>query len=224
MANTYSSSLFADWLIKERRGQYKMALEYICLALVFFIVVDYGYYVRVFLIFLASPIIARVYKMKTENDLYKPMKLRGIVLPIDLDLHLHMNNARYARECDFGRMEWWFVSGLVKSSRKLKTGLVVAAISMRYRRSLTVFQRFNVQTRLLCWTEKDMYLEQRIVKTDGFIAAIAYVKMSTVGKASVDELFMDMFGRTFYSRPPPPEIVPWMESISLSKKALRPII
>lgn len=201
-----------------------MVLGYICLILAFCILVDYGYYVRVFLIFLVSPILARVYRIRTENDLYKPMTLRGIVLPIDLDLHLHMNNARYARECDFGRMEWWFASGLARSSRKLKTGLVVAAINMRFRRSLTLFQRFNVQTRLLCWDEREMYLEQRIVKpADGFVAAVAYVKMSTVGKASVDELFIDMFGRAYQSRPPPPEVVPWMESIDLSKKALRPV-
>ena len=188
--------------------------------LLIFLFTDVWYAIRTLVILL--PVFLRRKKaVLTIDDIHKPQRLRGIVLPSDLDINMHMNNSRYLRECDFGRVHIWFVSGFYQAMRKLKGYVVVSAINVRYRRSLVLFQRYEVQTKFLCWEGDAMYLEQRIVTRDGFIAAIAYVK-GVVRGTKMEDIFAELFkDKVVTSPPPPPEIVAWQESISLSSQKLR---
>ena len=43
----------------------------------------------------------------------------------DLDFNLHMNNARYFRELDFGRIDFWMRSGLYGAIKDLKSNAYV---------------------------------------------------------------------------------------------------
>ena len=160
--------------------------------------------------------------LSNKDDLYKKYKLLGIVLPNDLDLYLHMNNSRYTRECDFGRMHVWFNSGMCGAVMKLKAKVVVSAISVRYRRPLALLQLYHVTTQLLCWDHDAMYFEQGLVTRDGFIAAIVLVKMAVRGSTPTDLVATMFNGVKQESRQPSPELVAWKESITLSSKRLRP--
>ena len=46
---------------------------------------------------------------------------------------------------------------------------------MTYRRSLALFARFDLATRLVCWDERWFYMEQTFTGKDG-LAAVGWVK------------------------------------------------
>lgn len=54
--------------------------------------------------------------------------------------------------------------------------LTVAASSIRFRRSLELFQKVVLKTRVLFWDEKAFYMEQRFVDEEGFVYAIVLTK------------------------------------------------
>ena len=63
--------------------------------------------------------------VKVKIHLYTQLDicLSGICLTTDLDFYLHMNNARYLRECDFGRYMLWLQNG-VYSAVTQKGGII----------------------------------------------------------------------------------------------------
>lgn len=78
----------------------------------------------------------------------------------DVDLLFHMNNARYAREADFARHEFFVECGLFQAAWQRGTPLVTGAQSIRYRRELPFGARFTVRTRVVGWDEKSLVLQQ----------------------------------------------------------------
>ena len=98
------------------------------------------------------------------------------VLPNDLDTNLHMNNGRYLTIMDLGRTDALLRSGLVKSIIRQKWMPVIAAVSMIYRRSLSPFERYCLETRLIGWDDKWIYMEQTFLRKNGDFAARGYVK------------------------------------------------
>jgi acyl-CoA thioesterase FadM len=98
------------------------------------------------------------------------------VWPNDLDINLHMNNGRYLTIMDLGRIDLlirWGLGGVMVKRRWMP---VVGAATIQFRRSLSPFQRFRLHTRVLCWDEKWVFVEQRIESLDGRVAATAIVK------------------------------------------------
>lgn len=96
---------------------------------------------------------------------------------------------RYLRECDFGRIEFWISSGMMHVMRKSNCGVTIAASTVRYRRSLELFQKVILRTRVLAWDESAFYLEQRFITEDGFVHAIVLTK-NTVIQANKKERFV----------------------------------
>jgi acyl-CoA thioesterase FadM len=97
------------------------------------------------------------------------------VLPTDLDINLHMNNARYLSLMDLGRTDLLIGIGMLGRVRRERWMPVVGSIDIKYRRPLHLFQRFALKTRLLCWDEKWIYMEQRLESAKG-VHAIATVR------------------------------------------------
>ena len=98
------------------------------------------------------------------------------VLPNDLDTNLHMNNGRYLTIMDIGRTDALIRSGLIKKVFSEKWMPVIAAVSMIYRRSLTPFEKYRLETHLIGWDERWIYMEQTFIRKNGDIAARGYVK------------------------------------------------
>lgn len=105
-----------------------------------------------------------------------------IVLPNDLDTNLHMNNGRYLTIMDLGRFDLVLRSGILKFMIKQKSMPVLAAAQMRWRLSLQPFQKYTLETQVICWDEKWVYMEQRFIirggAKNGAVAAIGLVKGS----------------------------------------------
>ena len=89
------------------------------------------------------------------------------VWPFDLDINMHMTNARYLSMMDLGRTDLLIRAGILPTVIRERWLPVVANTNIRFRRSLRPFQSFTLKTRLLCWDEKWFYMEQRIESGNG---------------------------------------------------------
>ena len=195
--------------------------------------VDVWYFVRFFYLMVKT---ATLRFMKTSfgigrkhtlGYLLKPVVLCGMVLPSDIDFHMHMNNSKYLREMDFGRTKLYLESGLREEARKVGAVTLVAAISIRYRRSLQLWQLFTLTTRLVYWNDNAFYLEQRFIGRDGFVHAIAFVKMvmrsknCRVSPGEVAKRVGREGGGDIKSPPPSPELKDWIESLEKSSESMK---
>ncbi|GCB73694.1 hypothetical protein scyTo_0002775, partial [Scyliorhinus torazame] len=127
---------------------------------------DFWYFMRGILVFLVASLDAPV------KDILKEQTVRSIVLLQDIDFLGHMNNSRYLRECDFARISLYIRNGMFHVTRKLKANMVLGAATIRYRRSLRLFEQFKIRSRILCWDEKAFYIEQEFISCrDSFVCA-----------------------------------------------------
>lgn len=101
--------------------------------------------------------------------------LRLRVWPNDIDLNLHLNNARYLSWMDYGRMHLLARTQLLNHILRARWTPLVGAVWMTYRRSLGLFAPFTLASRLVCWDERWFYLEQTFTGSMG-LSAVGWVK------------------------------------------------
>ncbi|XP_020390928.1 protein THEM6 [Rhincodon typus] len=131
-----------------------------------FTLFDFWYFLRGALVLLLASFETPV------KDILKEQTVRGVVLFQDIDFLGHMNNSRYLRECDFARFSLYIRNGIFQVTRKLKANMVLGAVTIRYRRSLNLFEQFKIRSRILCWDEKAFYVEQEFISCkDSFVCA-----------------------------------------------------
>lgn len=82
------------------------------------------------------------------------------VLPTDLDVLRHMNNGRYLSLLDLGRMDHMLRSGFWRLITARGWYPVVAGQTVTYRKSLELWQRFEIHSRVLGVDDRWVYLEQ----------------------------------------------------------------
>ncbi|MGF6773538.1 acyl-CoA thioesterase FadM [Paraburkholderia sp. GAS199] len=93
----------------------------------------------------------------------------------DLDVLMHMNNGRYFTILDLARVDLMMRSGLWRQLKAQGWYPVVTLETMRFHRSLELNDRYNVETRVIGWDEKHIFLEQGFVR-DGVQVALAIVR------------------------------------------------
>ncbi|WP_181313183.1 acyl-CoA thioesterase [Nocardioides campestrisoli] len=103
------------------------------------------------------------------------------VWPSDLDTVGHMNNAKYFGLMDLGRVDLMLRSRMHKQFSGRGWYSVVAAQTIRYRRSLKPGQRFVLRTTLLGTDEKALYFQQTF-KVGGELYAQAVVQARVLRK------------------------------------------
>src|ERR1700733_1822595 len=101
--------------------------------------------------------------------------LQQRVWPQDIDFNLHLNNARYLSFMDYGRVHLMAATGFLSPAILYRGAPLVGSVSITYRRSLGFLAPFTRSTRLVCWDEKWLYMEQVFKAKEGLIA-IAWVK------------------------------------------------
>ncbi len=101
------------------------------------------------------------------------MRLR--VLPNDIDLNLHMNNARYLSVMDYARTHLLARTRLLGHMLRSRWQPLVGAVWITYRRSLPLFSKFELTSRLVCWDERWFYIEQTFTGSKGLVA-VGWVK------------------------------------------------
>jgi len=92
------------------------------------------------------------------------------VWPNDIDFNLHLNNARYLSIMDYGRMHLLARVGLLDHILRSRWMPLVGSVWMTYRRSLPLFAKFSLASRLVCWDERWFYMEQTFTGREGLVA------------------------------------------------------
>ncbi|MEL6169365.1 MAG: acyl-CoA thioesterase [Pseudomonadota bacterium] len=81
-------------------------------------------------------------------------------LPWDIDPFLELNNGRTLTLYDLGRFVLFNRLGYTPMMRANRMVGTVAGASIRYRRRIRMFDRFELRTRLVGWDDRFSYVEQ----------------------------------------------------------------
>lgn len=136
-------------------------------------------------------------------------RIRVTTLPTDLDVLRHMNNGRYLSLFDLGRWDLLTRTGMADAMRQHGWYGVVSAETVTFRKSLELWQRFDIESRLLGHDDKTIYLEHRAV-VDGEIYARAIIRSRMLKRAGGTLSHKELFAAI--GRPDGlPEVEPWMQ-------------
>ena len=127
---------------------------------------------------------------------YDVVRTRFTTLPTDLDTLRHMNNGVYLSIMDVARFDMLRRNGVWTIFSERGWYPVVVSETISFRKSLTLWQRFTIESRLLGFDQKAVYVEQRFVRpgADGRpeIYAQAFVRARFLkrsgGVVPIDEL------------------------------------
>jgi acyl-CoA thioesterase FadM len=143
--------------------------------------------------------------------------VRFRVLPTDLDVLGHMNNGIYFSIMDVGRTDLLIRAGVWAKFSARGYYPVLAGETGTFRKSLRPWQRFDLETRVIGYDEKAVFVEQRFV-VDGEIYASAVTKARFLKKSggtlSTAEL-ADVVGIDITTLTPPAWVTEWSTASAL---------
>ena len=114
------------------------------------------------------------------------------VLPTDLDLLMHVNNGIYFSLMDFGRWDMVFKNGVYDACYRKGWYAVVAGETIKFKKSLQLWDKFTLQTKIVGHDEKNFFIQQKFI-CRGELMATGLVKVRFLKKAggtvSPDDIF-----------------------------------
>jgi acyl-CoA thioesterase FadM len=120
-------------------------------------------------------------RFKGRRDPMAEHRLSYRCSPADIDPYMHMTNGRYPMNMDMARMEFLIRSGIWTRMKKESFWLVAGTISIRFRREIKFWKRFDVTARVITWDARWTYFEHKMyVGTE--VAALAVVKIAWIDK------------------------------------------
>ncbi len=150
--------------------------------------------------------LAIVARFRTSAPVLGPCRTPFRVLPTDLDVLRHMNNGVYFSLMDLARVDLMLRSGLFAKLRARGWYPVATAETIQFRRSLKLFERFDIVTRVVTWDDRAIVTEQRFERR-GEVVARALVRARFLqrggGTVPTAEL-LDIAGVDASSPPVPP--------------------
>ena len=103
-------------------------------------------------------------RWRARAGLFDTTSLPMRVLPTDLDFNGHINNGRYFTLADLGRMDFLLRTGTARIVLARRAAPIVGDAMAKFRKDLKPFQRYTIQTRLLGWDAKWIFMEHRFVR------------------------------------------------------------
>ncbi|KAH8387006.1 hypothetical protein KR093_004031 [Drosophila rubida] len=190
-------------------------MSWLVLLLILYIVWDVNYFIRCLFTVFGVSLFQGKRKVTDTTTTY------GLCTSQDVDIFLrHMNNARYIRELDFARFHFYTLNDLYARVRQRGGGAVQGASSVRYRRTIPIFHPYKIQTKIIWWDEKAIYLEQQFITlADGFVRAIAMSKQCMTN-CNVNEVFAT-YPEAAQKPPMSEELKLWLESNEITSQKLR---
>lgn len=85
------------------------------------------------------------------------------VLPTDLDFLWHVNNGVYFSFMDFGRMDMIFRNGVFEKSHQNGWYSVVAGEMIKFKKSLKLWDKFQIETKIIGHDEKNFFIQQKFI-------------------------------------------------------------
>ncbi|WP_022899837.1 acyl-CoA thioesterase [Humibacter albus] len=148
---------------------------------------------------------------------YDVVSTRFRVLPTDLDVLRHMNNGVYLSIFDVGRFDMLRRNGVWQIFEDRGWYPVVASETITFRKSLKLWQRFAVESRIIGFDDRAAYVQHRAV-VDGEIYAEAFIKARFLKRAGgtvpLAEL-LDAVGRTPVGLELPEWLIRWGDDVRL---------
>lgn len=144
------------------------------------------------------------------------------VWPTDIDFLGHMNNGKYLSIMDVARFDLLQRSGVLTLFRKMSWYPVVVAQTISYRKSLKPFRKFAIESRILGFDERSVYIEQRFTRRNRageneiYAKAVVRGRILRRGGGPVDsaEVLAAFEGDVKFS-PIPENILGWAEETRL---------
>jgi acyl-CoA thioesterase FadM len=130
-------------------------------------------------------------RFRTRCAVLGPCRTPLRVWPGDLDVLFHVNNGVYLSMLDVARVDLLLRAGAFGRLRARGLYPVVAAETIRFRRSLKLFERFEIETRVIGWDEQAFLLTHSFLRR-GEVVAEAIIRSRFLkrggGKASTAEV------------------------------------
>lgn len=155
------------------------------------------------------------------QTIHSPSTTRLRVHLGDLDLYKHVNNGVYLQYMDVARSNYLADLGAFPLLAGRGWYPVVAASTVKYRRSLTFGQRFTVVTRVVGWDARVVYLDQ-LFSRDGEDVARGWVAgrfLSRNGdRIGAPEVVALLDGAPTTSPPLPEGMAAWARALDVAPR------
>lgn len=92
------------------------------------------------------------------------------VMPVDLDFLWHVNNGVYFSYLDFGRMDMIFRNGVFDLCQKNGWYSVVASESIKFKKSLELWDKFEIETEIMGHDDRYFFIQQRFMRKNDLMA------------------------------------------------------
>lgn len=160
-------------------------------------------------------------KARPGLTLLDPSVTRMRVGLLDLDSYLHVNNGTYLQMMDVARNNQIADLGMFQIARQKGWAPVVAASTMKYRRSLQPFDRFEITTRILGWDQRVFYLEQVFTRGDqhcarGIVASRFLDRQGN--RLSPLDVVTDATGEALTSPELPADVAAWARALDVAPR------
>ncbi|XP_050685758.1 protein THEM6-like isoform X2 [Eriocheir sinensis] len=196
--------------------QIKTMVELTTVAIGILVSIEFGYFVKVIIHGISAKLfLSKVHPLKSSN-------IYGLCTTRDIDFMLnHINNGRYLRAMDFGRLDHCIRSGIFKTVYETKSKLLVAASTIRYRKPVYLFVPYRLQSQIVYWDEKNVYYRQDFVTLhDNFLRATAYVKLAVLG-LQTEELFSLVTSESVTLPEAPNDLISWINYNKLNSESIK---
>lgn len=121
-------------------------------------------------LFIRLILVSILARFRTKVSVLGPCLTPFRCSPTDLDVLRHMNNGVYLSIMDLARVDLMIRAGLWTDLNKNGMYPVVVAETIRFRKSLKLFDRFYIETSVLGWDDKAFILQQRFLRGGDSIA------------------------------------------------------
>jgi YbgC/YbaW family acyl-CoA thioester hydrolase len=144
-----------------------------------------------------AQVMARNLNRPKINDLSRSVIDKFRVLPTDLDLYRHMNNARYLNYMEASRWGYQTRFGFLNLCLKNRWTAPIAKIEILYLKELKLLEQFSVETRLVKYDAKWFYIYQefrdhRRVCAKALVKSVLRSRAGTVPIAkAIEQLRLD---------------------------------
>jgi|SRR6478609_2583619 len=159
-------------------------------------------FLRLLLLVLSAP-------LRPRCELFQPVRKGFRVWPTDLDVLLHVNNGVYLSLLDVARVDLLLRSGLGSKLWRKGWYPVVAAETIRFRRSLQLFQAFEVETAVIGWDDKAFLIQHRFLRGEELVAE-AVVRSRFLRRSGGTLSAQEILELTERTQPSPP-LPRWIE-------------
>ncbi len=105
--------------------------------------------------------------------------------PWDIDIWMELNNGRTLTLYDLGRTMLTLRTGLAGVLKREGWAVAVAGTSIRYRRRIKAFERFEMKSRAIGWDARFIYVEQGMWKANGDCANHALLRTVVTDKSGI---------------------------------------